>query len=120
MYYRIKDETLHDYADYKYEAECLEIPEYTAEYVRENYEAFQIRDGILVNIENTAEYQVISNEKSKKERLFEIEKELNELDLKRIRAIAEPELKDPESGETWLEHYNKQITQLRTEYAGLA
>lgn len=38
---------------------------------------------------------------------------LNELDKKRIRAIAEPALKDEE--QTWLEFYNSQIIELRNE-----
>ena len=38
---------------------------------------------------------------------------LDELDKKRIRAIAEPSLKDENT--TWLEFYNSQITELRKE-----
>lgn len=45
----------------------------------------------------------------------EILTQLDELDKKRIRAIAEPELKDGE--QTWLEYYNSQITELRKELA---
>lgn len=43
----------------------------------------------------------------------EILSQLDELDKKRIRAIAEPSLKDEET--TWLEYYNSQITELRKE-----
>ncbi len=45
----------------------------------------------------------------------EILEKLEELDKKRIRAIAEPSLKDEET--TWLEYYNSQITELRKELA---
>ena len=38
---------------------------------------------------------------------------LDELDKKRIRAIAEPSLKNENT--TWLEFYNSQITELRKE-----
>lgn len=48
----------------------------------------------------------------------EIQTELDELDKKRIRALAEPSLKDDET--TWLEYYNSKILKLRTEYATLA
>ena len=45
----------------------------------------------------------------------EILAELEELDKKRIRAIAEPSMKDEE--QTWLEYYNLQISGLRNELA---
>lgn len=48
-------------------------------------------------------------------RANEILEKLVELDKKRIRAIAEPSLKDEE--QTWLEYYNAQISGLRDELA---
>ena len=45
----------------------------------------------------------------------EILSELEELDKKRIRAIAEPSMKDEE--QTWLEYYNLQISGLRNDLA---
>lgn len=48
----------------------------------------------------------------------EILTQLNELDKKRIRALAEPSLKDEET--TWLEYYNSQITTLRNELTALS
>lgn len=44
-----------------------------------------------------------------------INEELSELDMKRIRAICEPEIKDEETGETWLDYYNSQILSLREQ-----
>ena len=43
----------------------------------------------------------------------EIMHSLDNLDKKRIRAICEPEVKDTETGETWLDYYNTQIQELR-------
>ena len=51
-------------------------------------------------------------------RLNEIQAELDELDRKRIRAIAEPSLKDENT--TWLEYYNSQISELRNDYTQLS
>lgn len=51
-------------------------------------------------------------------RAEEIKAELKELDEKRIRAIAEPSLKDEET--TWLEYYNSQIAALREELASIS
>lgn len=56
----------------------------------------------------------IQNELKKQE----IQEQLNELDKKRIRALAEPALMDNET--TWLEYYNKQIAALRTELTKLS
>ena len=43
----------------------------------------------------------------------EILAELEQIDKKRIRALAEPSLKNEE--QTWLEYYNSQINELRKE-----
>ena len=48
----------------------------------------------------------------------EIKTQLEELDKKRIRALAEPSLKDEDT--TWLEYYNSQISELRTEYNSIS
>lgn len=46
-------------------------------------------------------------------RIQEIQNELDQLDKKRIRAIAEPSMMDADT--SWLEYYNKQIKILRNE-----
>ena len=43
--------------------------------------------------------------------------ELDKLDQKRIRAIAEPSMKDENI--SWLEYYNNQISDLRNELIAL-
>ena len=54
------------------------------------------------------------NAKIQKEtRIAEIKTELEQLDKKRIRAIAEPSLIDEET--SWLEYYNRQVVTLREE-----
>lgn len=42
-------------------------------------------------------------------------KEIEDLDKKRIRAIAEPRIKDTITGQTWIEYYNLQIKELRSQ-----
>ena len=49
----------------------------------------------------------------------EINEELNGLDIKRIRAICEPSIKDEETGETWLDYYNAEIQSLRNQIQDL-
>ena len=46
-------------------------------------------------------------------RIQEIKEELDNLDKKRIRAMAEPSLMDSDT--SWLEYYNKQVKILRDE-----
>lgn len=48
----------------------------------------------------------------------EIMRELDALDRKRVRAIAEPALKDENI--TWLEFYNSKISELRHELASIS
>jgi hypothetical protein len=48
-------------------------------------------------------------------RLAQIEEELADLDMKRIRAMCEPEIKDEATGQTWLEYYNAQVAELRVK-----
>jgi hypothetical protein len=50
-------------------------------------------------------------------RAEEIQQEIETLDKKRIRAIAEPSLKDENT--TWLEYYNAKISELRAELTKL-
>lgn len=44
---------------------------------------------------------------------------INDFDLKRIRAMCEPAIKNAETGETWLDFYNSKIIALRNELKGL-
>lgn len=50
-------------------------------------------------------------------RAQEIQEELDNLDKKRIRALAEPSLMDSDT--SWLEYYNKQVKTLREELGQL-
>ena len=57
-----------------------------------------------------------ANEQYQQEILQQIEQikaQLDNLDSKRIRAVCENEIKDSQTGETWLEYYNSKIIPLR-------
>lgn len=45
----------------------------------------------------------------------QLTQDIDELDLKRIRAVCEPSLKNEEKGETWLDYYNSQIQEKRIQ-----
>lgn len=97
-----------------------EMPYSNYEYVNIDYSTFDPIEYIIVNnqlIKDLTNPVYIQEQKNKK--IFEIKQELSELDTKRIRAIAEPSLKNEETGETWLEYYNSEILDLRNELEGL-
>lgn len=64
--------------------------------------------------QNTDEYkqqQILIEKENKKNAILS---QINDIDLKRVRAICEPEEKT-ESGKTWLEYYNAQVLELRQQ-----
>lgn len=73
---------------------------------------YKMENGIWIKLtEQEAKEKELENQKII--RNHEIQTELEELDKKRIRAIAEPSMKD--ENQTWLEFYNNQIKELRKE-----
>lgn len=115
MFYRIKENKIFDYADYKYDEECLETDITNSSYLNSNEEQFKIQNGILVDISDTNEYKSKIAAKEKELTLANLKLQIEEIDRKRIRAIAEPSLYDAQNGKTWLEHYNEQIIELREQ-----
>lgn len=90
-----------------------------ADDIKTNPDKYRTINSLLVDISNTEEYKKYLQEKEVSIRKSEIEKQLLELDSKRIRAICEPSIKDETTGETWLDYYNKQVLKLREELASL-
>lgn len=60
-------------------------------------------------------YETDSKKYISSQRYYEILVELNDLDAKRVRAICENEVKDTQTGETWLDYYNSKAKTLREE-----
>ena len=87
--------------------------------IQTNPEKYKMIEVSLVDISNTEEYKNYLQEKEVAIRKSEIERQLLELDSKRIRAICEPSVKDETTGETWLDYYNNQVLVLREELANL-
>lgn len=107
---------------------CAECPQLT-----EGIENIEVSEDIYNNyMEDNLKYiysdgKIIENpnyetEKQKQyinERVEEIKQELTDLDIKRIRAVCEADLKNERSGESWLDYYNSQIYDLRIELKSL-
>lgn len=58
-------------------------------------------------------------DKTTEENRHSLIREILELDIKRIRAVAEPSIKDDISGETWLQYYTNEIVRLRVQLSEL-
>lgn len=95
------------------------IEEKIAEDIRNNPEKYKRIKNALVDISDTKEYAELLRSREVANRKIEIERELLELDSKRVRAMCEPSVRDEETGETWLDYYNKQVALLRKEYNSL-
>lgn len=75
-----------------------------------------VQDGKLVKNYNWEKEQ---EEKDQQKTIENIKSELTNLDIKRIRAICENEIKDETTGETWIEYYNNQAVELRKQLNNL-
>jgi len=112
--------------NYPFEVDYLELPEKYIEITKgqayeidKNIDAYRYIDNEIVNIARTQEYQIIIALREKDAQKLSLEKQIEELDKKRIRAICEPSVKDKATGQTWLEYYNLQIKDLRNQIAEL-
>jgi len=90
-----------------------------AEDINSNPDKYKKVKNKLVDISETEEYKALLYAREIEIKKAEIEKKLQELDTKRIRAMCEPSVKDEETGETWLDYYNKEVAHLREELKNL-
>lgn len=94
------------------EIQNIEVTEtLCTDYISDNEKYIYSEEKIIPN----PNYEKILKERNKSEKISEIIEKLNELDSKRIRAVCENQIKDSQTGETWLEYYNSQANKLRCE-----
>jgi len=79
-----------------------------------NLEPLAMNTLLYSQYQNTEEYKSQQAQKEKENKKNAILSQINDIDLKRVRAICEPDTKT-ESGQTWLEYYNEQILELRQQ-----
>lgn len=89
-----------------------------------NYEIVytENNDNIVQSInylETQEEYETRKNNEEKQLQLDFLNSRIQEIDLKRIRAVCEPSIKDENTGQTWLDYYNAQIQDLRQQILNL-
>ena len=77
------------------------------------YEIIETETALEALGKTEKELQEIKKENTK----FQIEKQLEELDKKRIRAVCEPSMKT--ETQSWLDFYNEEIKQLRKSLANI-
>ena len=115
MYVEIKENKLLSWCEKSY----LDYAFVDLDYETFDPEKYSVIDGVLTDISSTQEYLNNIAQKETEATLNNLKTQVKELDIKRIRAIAEPELKDSENGQTWLEFYTQQIQSLRSQIASL-
>lgn len=94
------------------EIQNIEVTEtLCTDYISDNDKYIYSEEKIIPN----PNYEKILKERNKSEKISKIIEKLNELDNKRIRAVCENQIKDTQTGETWLEYYNSQANKLRSE-----
>lgn len=94
------------------EIQNIEVTEtLCTDYISDNDKYIYSEEKIIPN----PNYEKILKERNKSEKISKIIEKLNELDSKRIRAVCENQIKDTQTGETWLEYYNSQANKLRNE-----
>lgn len=105
--------------------ECLQLTEgvENIEVSAEVYNKYK-EDNLLYIYSNgkiieNPDYETEKQKQYINERIEEIKNELIELDIKRIRAVCETELKTERTGESWLDYYNSKIYDLRIELNSL-
>jgi len=115
MYVEIKENKLlswceNPYLDYEY----VDI-----DYATFEPDKYKVIEGVLTDISESQEYIDLKAQVEKETTLADLEQQIDEIDKKRIRAIAEPALKDAQLGQTWLEYYTEQIQGIRAQIASL-
>jgi len=115
MYVEIKENKLMSYC---------ENPFMNYEFVDIDYSTFdpnkyEVIDGVLIDISVTQEYIAQEEAKQKEALKADLKSQIEALDIKRIRAIAEPQIKDEITSQTWLEYYTLQIQGIREQIGGL-
>ena len=94
------------------EIQNIEVTEtLCTDYISDNDKYIYSEEKIIPN----PNYEKILKERNNSEKTSKIIEKLNELDSKRIRAVCENQIKDSQTGETWLEYYNSQVDKLRKE-----
>ena len=111
MYVEIKENKLLSWCENPY----LDYEQVDIDYETFDKNKYEVQDGILIDISNTDEYKTKVTTQEREATLANLKSQIEEIDKKRIRAMAEPSLYDVQSGKTWLQHYNEQISELREQ-----
>ncbi len=87
--------------------------------VEDDIEKYKVIDNQIVDV---SEYDEYINKNIEQEKLMQKQNlltQINEFDLKSIRAIREGGLKNEITGQTWIEYYIDEISELRNQFNNL-
>lgn len=119
MFYVIKDNNVFELGNsvnsaWEYPQEAQELVGVTLEQYNTEPDKYEIIDGKLVDISQTDKYKARILQEQNEERKEEIQKELDALDIKCIRAMREGG--SDADGTPFIDKYQAQILTLREEY----
>ena len=115
-----KPYTNEEYADFAIGANSKgQRLEFFNENVFALYDYEEIKNGQIEDLSQTEEYKLKIEGLQKEEQRQEIQKKIDALDFKSIRATREGGIKDVETGKTWVEYYIEEIALLREQLASL-
>jgi len=115
MYVEIIDDKLTSWCQEPY----LDYQKVDIDYSTFDSNKYSVVEGVLTDISSSDDYKSKVAAAQKIAKTAELTSQIEELDAKRIRAIAEPEIKDTATGQTWLEYYTQQVKELRVQIAAL-
>lgn len=111
-YYLLENGIITQSAKFQFSESAIATEE---EIVREELSGQLMLKSELEMLEQTDEYKAKVSEQENAAKKAELILKIEELDKKRVRASLEPSIKDEATGQTWLEFYNKQIADLRSQ-----
>lgn len=94
-----------------------DVQENTPYTTNEELQNCGLSDWRIATDDEVITYNSVHVDEIKELKKANLQSQIDELDKKRIRAIAEPSLKDENT--TWLEYYNTQIIELRAQIINL-
>ena len=92
------------------------VTEKVAQDLNENPDKYKVKDNKLTKLSKSEYEQLLKQQEIQKE-IIQIQNQLDELDLKTIRAMRDGGEK--EAGLTWVNYYNQQIIELRNKKSEL-
>lgn len=115
-YYLLENGIITQSSNFKFDDNCLETEE---DIVRDELSGKLYLQSDYNSLIATHDYKAKKTAQENAIKKADLQSQIDELDKKRVRAGFEPSVKDSSTGQTWLEYYTAQITNLRVQITNL-